>query len=394
MDLSILKSIRETIGRHTKGIFLGTLFVGLFLVSTATSYFYLSKVVVKSQEPEISQPELTPTHGFPVVHNLPVVQDLLAGYNVLLLGYGGPGHDGSYLADVLMVAHIEPEEKKVVLISVPRDLWVSIPIRSDQSKNFKINAAFAVGSDDKRYPLKESIYTGEFGGGEMAKRVVGDVVGMPIDLFIAVDFEGFKKAIDILEGIEVDVPVAFDDYFYPVKGLENETCGKSPEEITKIHEEFSGFQLEKQFECRYEHIHFDTGVQLMDGETALKFVRSRHSEQHGGDFARSQRQQALLSAIKNKLLSIYSVDDAIPFINQFSSVVQTDVVGAVIKEFVTTIGDPKGYEISYVNLTTENVLAQTTTGAGQFIIVPKEGVGEWKAVHQFIGEEIAKLTTN
>lgn len=363
--------IRQTIHQHSKRIIAGFSLVGLFLISAATSHFYFSKAAVKNKERKVSQPELT-------LHDLP------AGDNILLLGYGGSGHDGSSLTDVLMVAHLEPEEKRVVLISVPRDLWVSIPIRSDQSKNFKINAAFAVGSDDEKYPLKEARFKGMTGGGELAKYVVGQVIGMPIDFFIAVDFEGFKKAIDILEGIEVDVPVAFDDYFYPVKGLENETCGKSPEEIAELHEEFSGFQLEKQFECRYEHIHFDFGAQHMDGETALKFVRSRHSGQHGGDFARSQRQQALLSAIKNKALSIYSVDDAITFINQFNNVVQTDAVGGVIKEFVTIIGDPKGYEISYINLTTENVLAQTTTGAGQFILVPKEGVGEWRTVHQFI----------
>ena len=65
--------------------------------------------------------------------------DPLAPKNVLLLGYAGPGHEGPTLTDTIIVAHVEPREKRVSLISIQRDIWVSIPIKGDQEKNFKLN---------------------------------------------------------------------------------------------------------------------------------------------------------------------------------------------------------------------------------------------------------------
>ena len=60
----------------------------------------------------------------------------------------------------------------------------------------------------------------------------------------------------------------------------------------------------KYFSCRYEHIHFDKGVVHMDGETALKFVRSRHGTKgEASDFARSKRQETVIKAIRERVLS-------------------------------------------------------------------------------------------
>jgi anionic cell wall polymer biosynthesis LytR-Cps2A-Psr (LCP) family protein len=312
-----------------------------------------------------------------------------SSYNFLLLGYGGPGHDGSSLSDVLIVVHFNLESKRIVLISIPRDLWTEMPVRSDIKENHKINEAYAIGIDDRLYPLKEPIYGGEAGGGEMAKKVVSNVIGMPVNYFVAIDFNGFKNMIDILGGVRVDVPTAFDDHFYPVKGLENEPCGKSGKEIAKLTETLSGFELEKQFECRYEHLHFEKGPQVMDGETALKFVRSRHSSQHGGDFARSQRQFALLVGIKDKLISTYGISKLDELYNQFGKIVKTDLSLDLVKSFINVIGNPSSYQLSFVNLTEDNILRSSRNSIGQFILVPKEGVGRWESIHQFIEKEIA-----
>jgi len=349
----------------------------IFTVSAVASYFYLNfkKVFVNG----INNSKVAPS---------PLIADPYAPYNVLLLGYGGGGHEGGALSDTLIVAHIEPKEKKITLISVPRDTWVELPVRSDLSENHKINAAYAIGLDDNNFPLKEPKYQGEAGAGELAKQAVEQVVGMPIAYFVSVSFDGFKDSIDILGGVDVNVPVTFDDFFYPIKGRENDICNKSSAEIFLLHEKYSDTELHHQFECRYESIHFDKGTQLMDGETTLKFVRSRTSSQHGGDFARSQRQQAVLLGIKDKIISLGAINDIIPFTNRFTDTVRTDLDVGIIKQLVDALGGPEEYIIKAVNLSEENVFVSTISADGQFILIPKDGDGIFSGVHSFVAEQI------
>ncbi len=353
------------------------LFIVSFLVGTIVSYIFLhvQKVFVTNK---------------PVVEKSVTNSDLSKSFTVLVLGYGGAGHDGGNLSDVILVAHINPETKKVTFISVPRDLWVELPMRSDLKESRKINAAYAIGTDDKKYPLKEPQYKGEAGGGTMAKEVVAVVLGMPVNYFIAVDFDGFKRIVDEIGGVDVEVPVLFDDYFYPVKGKENETCGISSEKIAELHSLYTGFDLEKQFTCRYEHIHFEKGKVHMDGETSLKFVRSRHSNEHGGDFARSLRQQALISGLKEKLIATTSFDKIDEVFDELSKMVRTDLDSATIKKLLEVYGDPKNYTVSYTGLNDQNVLVATKSLDGQFILVPKEGENVWTKVHRYILDEINK----
>jgi len=355
------------------------LMIAVFLVSAISTYFILnvSKIFVKPEVVEQGKPRKK------------IDVDEKSLYNVLLLGYGGAGHDGGTLSDTIIIANIDTKNKRVNLISIPRDLWVEVPVRSDKKEWYKINMAHAIGVDDTRYGLKEPRYKGEAGGGELAKTVVSDVTDMPIDYFISVSFDSFKEAIDILDGVEVTVPVAFDDHFYPVKGLENETCGFSAEEFAEFHEKYSGFDLEKQFECRYEHLHFDEGAQSMDGESALKFVRSRHSSQHGGDFARSQRQQALIVGIKNKVISLGSLNDSLKFFNKFTDVIRTDMDTDLVGSALDIIGNPNEYSINFISITEENVLVSSRSSGGAFILIPKEGIGKYDDLRAYIKEEIA-----
>ncbi len=352
----------------------------MFLASALFSYLTLSMFYKK----ELIGESLETTN----TEKSKLDQENSLSYNILLLGYGGAGHDGGSLSDVIMVANINTQEKTLALISVPRDLWVAIPIRSDISESYKINAAYAIGGDDTKYPLKEPEYKGEMGGGEMAKMIVGKVVGMPIHYFLAVDFDNFKRIIDVLNGVDVSVEVTFDDYFYPIKGAENETCGKTASEIAKLHELYSDTELHHQFECRYEHIHFDKGITHMDGETALKFVRSRASAQHGGDFARSQRQKAVLSGVKDKLISLSAMKKGSELFDLFKGMVKTDLNSDLVNSMAERIGNPKSYGIKFVSLTEENVLVASKSLNGQFILVPKEGEGVWNKVQKYIYDSL------
>ncbi len=183
--------------------------------------------------------------------------------NILLLGMGGKNHDGGYLTDTIMIMSIEPSTKKVAMISIPRDL--AVPIEGMGWK--KINSVNA-------YAERE-----EPGSGGLAtSQAVSDLMNVPIDYFLRVDFDGFINIIDKLGGIEVEVENTLDDYSYPVLGQED-----------------------GPWNSRYEHLHVEKGLQTMDGSLALKFARSRHGVGgEGSDFARAKRQQLIIQAAKDK----------------------------------------------------------------------------------------------
>lgn len=184
--------------------------------------------------------------------------------NVLLLGMGGEGHEGGDLTDSILFVSLGITGGSATIISIPRDIWVP-------SMEAKINTAYHYGNEKK------------VGGGlSLAKSAVSETLGIPVHYAVALDFQGFVKAIDALGGIDVTIGQTFDDYKYPIPGKET----AEPES------------------ARYEHIHFDAGLMHMDGTTALKFARSRHAlGDEGTDFARGQRQAKIISAFRDKALS-------------------------------------------------------------------------------------------
>ena len=107
-------------------------------------------------------------------------------------------------------------------------------------------------------------------------------MGKPVHYGLVIDTLGFKEVIDVLGGIEVDVERSFVDEKYPIAGKEDDECGGDSE-----------------YGCSYETIEFTEGGQSMDGEIALKFIRSRSSEvDEVTEVSLSKRQQKVLEAIK------------------------------------------------------------------------------------------------
>ncbi len=338
-------------------------------------YLYLSsqKVFVKPPEPESFK-------------NIPT-SDIPGNFtNVVLLGHGGAGHDGGSLMDAVILLSVEPQEKKAAIISIPRDLWVPVPTDFGSTTYHKINEAYALALDG-RYPNKWQEFKGELGGWNLMKYTVGTVTGIIPKYFIAVDFGGFKKAIDILGGVSVKVAKTYDDFFYPIKGEEQNLCGKTLDEVEVLKQQYTGFELEKQFTCRYEHIHFDAGTMEMDGETALKYVRSRHGD---GDFGRSERQFAVLEAIVGKAVSLGAIPKGGKVLDSLVSTTQTDLDKNEIKSLLELIGNPGDYKKVSIHLTEDNVLKQGTFG-GAFILTPKEGIGEFSGIKNLIKESIVSL---
>lgn len=330
-----------------KKYLLGAICAGFFLVGFGGSYLTLTL----TQKPKIqistptTEPEETQEPFEPV--------NTRNSYNVVLLGSGGGGHSGGTLTDSIIVLSINSKDKKASLISIPRDLWVP--------GNRKINAEAMINGYDS------------------LKSTLTSITGLGIEKYVSIDFGNLIKLIDELGGIEVDIPKTFDDYFYPIKGLENETCGKAEAEILQLHAKYSGFELEKQFTCRWERIHYEKGVTRVSGEEALKLARSRHGD---SDFGRSARQFAILKAIAKKI-SIDNIDDTY---KTLSKMIKADIDLKTVKELVSLFGNPDDYQINEVHLNSQNVLNDSRSSDGQYILVPKAGIFNFSNIKKFISQ--------
>jgi anionic cell wall polymer biosynthesis LytR-Cps2A-Psr (LCP) family protein len=168
--------------------------------------------------------------------------------------------------------------------------------------------------------------------------------------------------------------------------------GKSEEEITALTATVSAGKLEEYFECRYEHLHFDKGLQHMDGTTALKFVRSRHSKEDGGDFNRSARQKLVIEAIKKKIFSINFLPKLIPLVNTLAGNLTTDIDLAKMQEFISKANDFYEYKIESYPITDQNVLMDSVSSDRQFILIPKLGENNWADIQNFISGSLPAPT--
>ena len=337
-----------------KKVLLGLLFLGIFVFGFLATYLTLtfSKIFIKK----------APSSPTPIPYSQASPEPLTnpkGVFNLLFLGYGGVGHDGSLLTDSMIIVHVDTNTGKAALISVPRDLWIP--------GNRKINSEGSTNGFQNVGPLIQS------------------VTGQHIDYFVSVDFGGFTKIIDDLGGVTIQVPQTFDDPYYPITGQENNTCGFTPDQVNALKAKYSGTVLEEQFPCRFEHLHFDKGPATLDGTTALKFVRSRHGD---SDFGRSLRQFAVLIGIENKLISDKSVGKLDDTINTLSNIVRTDLNAGTIKSLLTVFGDPSKYTITQIQLTTTNVLIETKSSDGQDILVPKAGNFNFSGIKSYISSQL------
>jgi polyisoprenyl-teichoic acid--peptidoglycan teichoic acid transferase len=306
---------------------------------------------------------------------------------VLLMGYGGGKHDGAYLTDSMVLARADDKTKKAWFVSLPRDLWVSFPISNEATTAMKLNAAYAIGIDDEQYPNKPLIFKGQNGGGSMAKYVVSQVTGQPVDFYLAVSFNGFIKAVDALGGIDVNVKLPFQDEFYPIEGKEKDTCSKSEDDIKAMTATASGYILEQLYTCRFETIKYESGIQHLDGSQALKYARSRHSGINGGDFNRSSRQREIIEAMITKIISLNFITKAGNFFNAWKGEIQTDFPFAKLPLLAQKFGDIMKYKIDNTALTLDNVLKESNSKDGQYILTTKTGDFDWNGISGFLNQQ-------
>lgn len=349
---------------------LAALIIFIFVATTiATATFLLnnSKQNNLPGEPlesplSTTAPEITPT---PAPETPLPVETKPFTLNLLLLGKGGEGHSGGHLSDSIILAVINPLSLKISLISIPRDTYVEV---SQPKKWMKINNAFAVSPTD-------------------AKIAVASVTGQNVDYYISIDFDRFIRLIDYLGGINVNIPGAFTDPFYPIKGEENNICGKSVEELERVHKLYSGFELEKQFTCRYETLSFPQGQFFMDGQTTLKFLRSRHSAQNGSDFARIQRSVAVLTSLYATINQKLTSTDINSLFTTLRNFVQTDLTINILNAFTSQYPGTNQYTIAPLPLES-SLFKNAVSSSGEYILEPTAGRGGWGPIQDYINSRL------
>lgn len=198
--------------------------------------------------------------------------------NVLVLGFDSRDDDsGPPRSDVMLIAQLDLYAKTINILSLPRDLWVTIPGHGEE----RVNAAYPFGW---RAGQPAS-------GVALAKRTIEADFGIPIDYYISIDFRGFQKVVDAVGGIDVDVPYYIRDDDYP-----------TPDYGTKT-------------------VEFFPGPHHMDGQTALEYARTRHQD---SDFARRQRQEQILLALFDKGKGLDIAPRLPTLLRSFAGTVQTN----------------------------------------------------------------------
>ena len=295
--------------------------------------------------------------------------------NILLLGYGGPNHDGPYLTDSLMLVSLDPQTHQTAYISIPRDTEVSIHGFSDPNKSatLKINAAFAIGMQPENWgnDLASKYQTGDRRDGafRLADDTVTQLTGQPVQYNVGADFGGFDQIVDAIGGVDITVPETFSiDFPSGRRGW-----------ITA---------------------YFTAGRQHMDGARALEYVRGRYvacSERpaytyvHGqlycdghpwtdanyreaSDFARAVRQQQFLEAFRKQALRLNAIAKLPQILSGLEQDVRTDLsVPGDVEALWHDQGQLRRNGVIHISLNSGNVFYTCTCDSNGYTLHPYGG---------------------
>lgn len=272
--------------------------------------------------------------------------------NILLLGIGGEGHEGADLTDTIMIASLDPVNDKMDLVSIPRDLWVKIPNHGSR----KVNEAYYFGKQQSKStnPVQQ-----QRDGVSSMDQTLEKVLDIPIHYNAVINFKAFQDMVNALGG--VDLNVTQDESVYEVLWIEGTS--------------------------RHYTLDVKPGLQHFDGTRALYFARSRYTSAEG-DFDRSQRQRALMVAIKEKALSAGTYSNPLKIsqlMDSLGSNVYTDFDNSSIKCLYTQISQVPAANITSLDLVTEpHALLTSGDIPGVSTLVPKQGTFQYGAIQAYI----------
>ena len=320
-----------------------------------------------------------------IIKSLPGVDKKLAGeeegrINIALLGMRGKGVEGGgLLADTIMILSFHPKNgendvARASLVSIPRDLYVTVPGTSDKQK---INAVHAYGEQK-----------GSGQGLEDMKTILSEVTGQPIQYAVAVNFKGFEEAIDAVGGVSVTLSEPFTE---PMQFREPHVCDPNVFTVPTSPQQYENKYVttgsgrrrlvasyplcyNKDVECGGV-FNLPAGTSILNGEQALCYSRARVTS---NDFARAKRQHAVMEAFQQKALSLGTLSDfgkINALLESLGDNVQTTMEAWELKRLFSLYEENKDMKFAEDTVVdnSENGLlyAPENTGAAGYILLPK-----------------------
>lgn len=268
--------------------------------------------------------------------------------NILVMGFGGTGHDGAYLTDSMVVMSIIPSTQHTTLISVPRDLWVQVP--SGSGNYSKINSTYSVASNNGQDPIA---------GGDAAAKKVSQIIGLNVQYWMTINFAGFRDLINTIGGIDVNVPRTFSS-LYPKND-------------------------DPAIDAGWKTVKFTKGMAHMNGETAIEYSRARHSADpvEGTDFARSARQMIVIKATLSKVKQPTTWPSLLNATSVLQHTIFTDLSLADLAQFSLKMNLNTAHR---VGLSDQNVLEDQVAGGGQDILTARNG--DWQGIITYVQQNL------
>jgi polyisoprenyl-teichoic acid--peptidoglycan teichoic acid transferase len=211
-------------------------------------------------------------------------------------------------SDTIIVASIDPPTRSVAMVSIPRDLWVTIP---------GCNAASGCIGGQQRINFAHAL-----GGPDLLKRTISTDFGVPIQYYARVDFRGFEQMVDAVDGVIIDVERPIKDDEYPT------------------------------YDYGFQRLYVTPGPQWMDGPTALKYARSRHDST---DFSRAARQQKVLVSLRDRALQLNMLPKAPELLGIASRSLSTDLSPVQLLSLARLLSEVNRDHIANVVLDTHYV---------------------------------------
>lgn len=313
LNLTRLKRNRRRVrwGR----LFGAFLLIGIIIVGLFHIFQYIEGTIKTANQP------LKKVEGKQIFHG---EKNKLDAINILLLGSDSRGEKQAR-TDTIMVAHYDPETHKIKLISLMRDMLVSVPEHGQQ----KLNAAYA------------------FGGPELLRETIKENFGLEIHNYAMVDFKGFEKAVDLLvpKGIEVNIPYEMS------YGID--------------------MTLEK-------------GKQQLHGKELLGYVRFRHDRL--SDFGRIQRQQEVISKLTDEAISLHSIVKLPKLLGLINKYIDTNIDSSTLLTIGKDMLTKKSREIETLRIP-ENDSFQNKRDEVHGDILEVDFDQNIDALNNFIGEK-------
>jgi polyisoprenyl-teichoic acid--peptidoglycan teichoic acid transferase len=252
--------------------------------------------------------------------------------NIVLFGVDNRNNDPHPRSDSILIASIDPTTKKAKVMSVMRDTWINIPEGNGMEK---INAAFAIGGPD------------------LAIKTLHELLQIPIHYYVKTDFQGFIGIVDALGGVDINVekPLHYaDDGVYD--------------------------------------INLDAGMQHLDGEHALMYVRFRHDAM--SDFARTDRQRKFLQAVADKMSSPATLLKIPKILESISPYIETNISTSDMIKLGMLAREVKKDDIQSMQVPKMEHLREGYAGGGQAVLIPNVYETQ-KDVYEFLGLDPTRL---